>query len=245
MECREVQKLLIPFADNELGVHDSFTVAEHLEQCPTCLRDFEVQRELDNALRAAGQAPLEGVEEFRQVLRERLVRKPWFHRWLSLGAAAAVVLLLTLGHQIFSADSADLEASAFCLALVADVQKNLGQPSALPWRRDIQDIQLLLRREGLTAIPNLSPAGLHLDRARVSRPLGYTFVHLIYRRGREEISLFVSRRWSRPLIIPWTGEGLSIIPLGMRAVFLATPGSLADLSEIRQLAEEEVDTLTT
>jgi hypothetical protein len=243
MECREVQKLLIPFADNELDVHNSFTVAEHLDQCPTCLRDFEVQRKLDNALRAVGQTPLEGVEEFRQVLRQRLVRKPWPRRWLGLGIAAVAVLLLTMGHQNFSADSAGPEASAFCLALVAE-QKNAGQLLTLPWLRDPEKIRDLLRREGLMDIPNLGPAGFHLDRARVSRPLGYTFIRLVYHRGRQEICLFVSRRWSRPLIVPWTGEGLSIIPLGVRAVFLAVPGSLPDLTEVRQLAEEEVNTLT-
>ncbi len=51
MDCKDIQKLLSPFIDNELGAQDSFAVAEHLETCPSCLHEMEAMRDLDEQLK--------------------------------------------------------------------------------------------------------------------------------------------------------------------------------------------------
>src|SRR5215203_3207901 len=109
--------------------------------------------------------------------------------------------------------------------LFCAVQLNINQPFSLPWL-DPQSLQNVLRQEGLNEIPNLAPAGFHFEGGRVCNPLSRSFIQLVYRNRNEEISLFVSRRWDRPFSGTIKREGFTIVPLGIRAVFLVTKDSL-------------------
>jgi anti-sigma factor RsiW len=242
MECKDIRKLLSPFVDNELGAHDAFTVAEHLEVCTPCQREMETLRRFDEHLRAAGHAPLEGADEVRATILALFSPWAWARRWRGVGAAAAVLLFLVAGRQLFSAP-ADPEAAAFSEALIAETQLNATQPFSLAWL-DPQSVQDVLRQEGLEDLPNLGPAGFHLEGARVCYPLGRVFVQLVYHSRNEEISLFVSKRWNRPLSGISKQEGFTIVPLGLRAVFLVSRESLENLVDVRQLAEEEISALS-
>src|SRR4051812_16715459 len=112
MECKDIQKLLSPFVDNELGAQDAFTVAEHLEVCSVCLREMEVIREIDAQLKQVGQTPIDGVEELRTRIFAAISPIPWIRRWCVAGIAAAVLFSLVVGRQLFSAP-ADPETAAF------------------------------------------------------------------------------------------------------------------------------------
>lgn len=243
MECKDIRKLLSPFVDDELGAHDAFTVAEHLEVCPACQREMETLRRFDARLKAAGQTPLEGVAELRAHILTVLSPWMWARRWRNIGVAAAVMLFLVVGRQLFSAPS-DPEAGAFSEALVAEMQLNATQPFSLAWL-DPQSVQEVLRQEGLNDLPNLGPAGFHLEGARVCYPLGHVFIQIVYSNRSEEVSLFVSRRWTRPLSGTSKQDGFTIVPLGLRAVFLVSKESLENFADVRQLAEEEINALTT
>jgi len=243
MECKDIKKLLSPFVDDELRAYDAFTVAEHLEVCSACQREMEVLRRLDERLKTAGRAPVEGVEEFRAHLLALFSPWAWARRWRGVGAAAAVFLFLVVGRQLFSAP-ADPEVVAFSDALVAEMQQNMTRPFSLAWL-DPQSTKDVLHQEGLAHLPNLGPVGFHLEGARVCYPLGQVFVQLVYRNQSEEVSLFVSRRWTRSLSGVSKHEGFTIVPLGIRAVFLVGKESLDNFVDVRQLAEEEVDALTT
>jgi anti-sigma factor RsiW len=243
MECKDIRKLLSPFVDDELGAHDAFTVAEHLEVCPPCQREMETLRRFDERLKAAGRTPIEGVAELRAHILAMLSPWTWMRRWRSVGAAAAVLLFLIVGRQLFSAPS-DPEAAAFSDALVAEMQQNMTQPFSLAWL-DPQSVHDVLRQEGLEDLPNLGPVGFHLEGARICYPLGHVFIQLVYRNRSEEVSLFVSRRWTRPLSGTSKHEGFTIVPLGLRAVFLVGKEALENFADVRQLAEEEINALTT
>ena len=243
MECKDIRKLLSPFVDNELGAHDAFTVAEHLEVCASCQREMEALRRFDERLRVAGHAPLEGVDAVRANIVALFSPWAWARRWRGVGAAAAVLLFLVAGRQLFSAP-ADPETAAFSEALIAEMHLNATQPFSLAWL-DPQSIQDVLRQEGLEDLPNLGPAGFHLEGARVCYPLGRVFVQLVYHSRNEEVSLFVSKRWNRPLSGISKQEGFTIVPLGLRAVFLVSKEPLENFVDIRQLAEEEISALST
>ncbi len=243
MECKDIRKLLSPFVDNELGAHDAFTVAEHLEVCAPCQREMEALRRFDERLRVAGQAPIEGVDEVRANILALFSPWTWVRRWRGVGAAAAVLLFLVVGRQLFSAP-ADPEATAFGEALITEMQLNTAQPFSLAWL-DPHSTQDVLRQEGLEDLPNLGPAGFHLEGARICYPLGRVFVQLVYRSRHEEVSLFVSRRWTRPLSGMSKREGFTIVPLGLRAVFLVSKEPLENFADVRELAEEEVSALST
>lgn len=242
MECKDLRKLLSPFIDNELGAHDAFTVAEHLEVCVPCQREMQELRSVDARLREAGRAPLPGLEELRADILATLSPWLWVRRWRGVGVAVAALLFLVVGPQLFSAP-ADPEAAAFSEALITEMRLNSTQPFSLSWL-DPQSLQHVLRREGLTELPSLAPAGFHLEGARICYPLGRLFVQLVYRNRSEEVSLFVSRRWTRPLPGVYKQDGFTIVPLGIRAVFLVSKDSLENFADVRSLAEEEIAALS-
>ncbi|MGE0827287.1 MAG: anti-sigma factor [Candidatus Binatia bacterium] len=242
MECKDLQKLLSPFIDNELGAQDAFEVAEHLEHCETCQNELNILRQVDEQLKTVGQTPVAGVEEFRARILNTLPAQPLPRRWRIVGMAAAVLLFLVAGRQLFSAPD-DPETAAFSDALISEVKLNTDQPFSLAWL-DPRSTQNVLLQEGLEEIPNLAPAGFHLEGARICRPLGRIFLQLVYRKNNEEVSLFISKRWHRPLSGIVKREGFTIVPVGMRAVYLVTKEDLVNFSDTRQLTEEEVSALS-
>lgn len=243
MECKDIRKLLSPFVDNELSAHEAFMVAEHIETCAPCQREMEEIRLFDEQLKKAGRTPLSGMEDLRATITWRL--SPWFlvRQWRGVGATVAALLFLVIGQQLFSAPS-DPEATAFSDALIAETQLTVAQPFSLSWLKP-QRLEEILQNEGLSAIPNLAPAGFHLEGARVCFPLSHPFVQLVYRNRNEEVALFVSHRWTRALSGTTKKDGFTIVPLGMRAVFLVTKEALPNFLDTRQLAEEEISALST
>ena len=242
MDCREIQKLLSPFLDNELGARDTFPVAEHLDACPVCQQELEAMQQLDTRLKEAGQSPVEVTDELRDSIIALCTPWTWVRRWRGVGVAAAAILFLVIGQQLFSAPY-DPEARAFSSALIQETWLNDNSTFSLSWL-DPDSLKYVLRQEGLTDSPNLSPVGFHFVRARVSHPLRQVFVQLIYRRRSEEISIFVSRRWKRSLPGISHRDGFTIVPLGIRAVFLVSKDRLPNFSDIHQLAEEEINALS-
>lgn len=242
MDCKEFQKLLSPFVDNELGASDTFLVAEHLEVCSACHREMETLRRFDEQLKTAGHLQVEEVEELRARILNIIAPWAWARRWRGLGAAAALLMFLVVGPQLFSAPS-DPETAAFSESLIHEVQLNINQPFSLPWL-DPHSLQKVLEQEGLNEIPNLAPAGFHFEGGRVCAPLSLNFIQLVYRNRDEEISIFVSRRWDRPFSGTIKRDGFTIVPLGIRAVFLVAKDSLPNLVDTRQVAEEEINILS-
>lgn len=242
MDCRAMQKLLSPFLDNELSARDTFSVAEHLDACLACQQELEAMRQLDEHLKEAGHSPVEVSATLRDTVIALGGPWTWLRRWRSVGVAAAAILFLVIGQQLFSAPY-DPEARAFSSALVHETWLNDNSTFSLPWL-DPDSLKEVLRQEGLLDPPNLSPVGFHLVRARVSRPLRRVFVQLVYRRRTEEISIFVSRRWKRSLSSISHRGRVTIIPLGIRAVFLVSKDRPPNFSDIHQLAEEEISALS-
>lgn len=242
MDCREIQKLLSPFLDNELSARDTFPVAEHLDACSACQQELEAMQQLDKRLKEAGQGPVEVSNKLRDSIIALGAPWTWIRRWRGLGVAAAAMLFLVIGQQLFSAPY-DPEARAFRSALIQETWLNDNSTFSLSWL-DPESLKEVLRQEGLIDSPNLSPVGFHLVRARVSRPLRQVFVQLVYRRRTEEISIFASRRWKRSLPGISRRDGFTIVPLGIRAVFLVGKERLPDFSDLHQLAEEEISALS-
>ncbi len=68
MECKQIEKLLSPYLDNELDPTERQQVEEHLNQCPSCAQ-------LYTALREAVEALSEMPElEISEDMRERLYK---------------------------------------------------------------------------------------------------------------------------------------------------------------------------
>lgn len=101
--CEEIQPLLYPWLDDELGTERAALVAAHLEECPACKRRAAAERHFLERVAEAGR------ETAPAGLRARIenvvlggegseavtpIRRRW--RWVVPAIAAAAVLLLVL-----------------------------------------------------------------------------------------------------------------------------------------------------
>lgn len=105
--CEEIQPLLYPWLDEELGTERAALVAAHLEECPSCKRRAAAERRFLERVAEAGRetAPAdlrarierivaggEGSQEDGQAVSP--LRRRW--RWVVPAIAAAAVMLLVL-----------------------------------------------------------------------------------------------------------------------------------------------------
>lgn len=69
MICNETREYLFAFLDNELDAHLSIEVQRHLDHCPDCAQQADIEREIAEAL----DCPLgTGMPRVGRARRERL-----------------------------------------------------------------------------------------------------------------------------------------------------------------------------
>lgn len=73
MDCREVQRLIIPFINNELSIDQAKTLFQHIDHCPDCTEEIELYyimlvglKELDEG----SEQSLSFHEQFEEHLRQ-------------------------------------------------------------------------------------------------------------------------------------------------------------------------------
>ena len=101
MSCQTAQEFIHGYADGELDLARSLEVEQHMQECQVCASAYHNQIALRSALKDASlyhPAP-EGLEKrIRSSLRREAkseVSRRWFGwRWLEVGGAIAVVLLM-------------------------------------------------------------------------------------------------------------------------------------------------------
>lgn len=109
MNCRELREYLFAFLDSELDAPLSIEVQRHLEQCPECAREAEIEqaihRQLSQALHESGEGATGGeVSELEAIVATITARDSGsvrhamrFRRWSVVLAAAAVVGFAVIG----------------------------------------------------------------------------------------------------------------------------------------------------
>ena len=72
MRCDDMQELISPYSDGELGLLTGVEVERHLQECAACSREYENAQALRAALRADGlyiQPPARLENRLRQAVR--------------------------------------------------------------------------------------------------------------------------------------------------------------------------------
>ena len=109
MNCRELREYLFAFLDSELDAPLSIDVQRHLEQCPECAREAEIERairrQLSNVLHERDDEPAGGGESELEAIvttittrdsgSVRRARRP--RRWPAVLVAAAVLGFAIIG----------------------------------------------------------------------------------------------------------------------------------------------------
>lgn len=98
MICSEVREYLFAFLDNELGAPLSMDIQLHIEQCPDCAREVEIERAIGERLARASKAGDSGMPLRMHTLRRTIeqaeasrVLRHLSSRNVLLAACAAIV----------------------------------------------------------------------------------------------------------------------------------------------------------
>ncbi len=223
MDCRNFKEVLDSYLSDELAVETNHAVMRHAEHCANCRNEMGARRNLRGVLREAVTTTT-ATPEFRNRLRERLraeasantgvpsvvtaaSREPFFAKWFGrfsmpqfATAAAALLLVLLSGVYLFSSSSS-VQAAALSPAILnqaagdhdhcAAFWRNLTQGENDPVR-NVEDFDPSLQDLGQHSAHKA--LGLKFHYAHVCHEGERKFVHLIYSRGNDLVSLLVTQR---------------------------------------------------
>jgi anti-sigma factor RsiW len=99
MRCEDALKYLSPYLDSELDPKTSFDIARHLEQCETCRRRFEAEKQFEAQIVERLSAPAPGDDAaWAKALSSLPKRRRWPYA-LAATAAAIIAVLWVLRPQ--------------------------------------------------------------------------------------------------------------------------------------------------
>lgn len=239
MDCRNFKEVLDSYLSDELAVETNHAVMRHAEHCSSCRTEMGARRILRGVLQAAVSTTT-ASPEFHNRLRERLraealaevggrqvgketPREPFFARWFGrfsrpqfAMATAAFLLVLLSGVYLFSSSNS-VQAAALSPAILQQAAGDHDHCAAF-WRNLTQGENDPVHHvedydPSLQDLGKYSPhktLGLHFHYAHVCSQGGRQFVHLIYSRGNDLISLLVTQRNAQAMkngVVP-TDDGL-------------------------------------
>ena len=88
--CKEIEQMLVDYADGQLSASESSKVAEHLAKCEDCRRTLEA---LKKSLKLMGIIWEDGLAE-TEAIRIPIPKKVRKFRWAGYAAIAASILLV-------------------------------------------------------------------------------------------------------------------------------------------------------
>jgi anti-sigma factor RsiW len=229
ISCENTRRLMPLYLSAELTGDALGEFSNHLAGCSSCFGEVERQMGLDRELRDAVLSEPVATGKTETRVREQIRREYW-RRCALAGTGIAAATFMAFVTFASSRNVGILDATA--KDHVAEVIK--GQPRK--WQAGA-DINALARRAGIqTSIPDLAKDGYALDRARLCKLDGKTWLHLVYKGPVHEISLYLH---------PDDGEGQSRLAtvdgLSLGAfMFKTTEASLVSDSrdECRSLVNE-------
>lgn len=135
MTCRESHEYLYAFLDGELDAALSIELQRHLDHCPQCAREAEVERAvrrtLNDQLASSDGAAAEAA--LRRALASDDVRRgpPRMSRGLTFSGIAAALLILTASAWFGVRGGAGHEQAAFGDLLVVDFERFVEEGKSL------------------------------------------------------------------------------------------------------------------
>jgi hypothetical protein len=133
------------------------------------------------------------------------IRTNHIPRWAFV-AAASIALAIAGGIVLAIAGGAAYRTffrpptPPICVAAAEDHQREIVRGEPRPWLSDISAIQSLAEKQGVpaSAIAALDTTGYRLERARLCFLKKQIFLHLVYTRDGDELSVYLKPRGSDP-----------------------------------------------
>ncbi len=235
MDCRNFKEVLDSYLSDELAVETNHAVMRHAEHCAHCRKEMSARCNLRGVLQAAITTTT-ASPEFRNRLRERLraealpeaggqttPRESFLAKWFrSLATppwamATAALLLVLLSGVYLLTNSNSVQAAALGPAILQQAAGDHDHCAAF-WRNlrqgendpvhNVEDFDPSLQDLGKYSPHKV--LGLQFHYAHVCGQGGRQFVHLVYSRGNDLISLLVTQRNAQAMkngVVP-TDDGL-------------------------------------
>jgi anti-sigma factor RsiW len=192
MNCAEVENLVSLYLSGELDAPQTAAFDAHLQICAGCAAEIEQQRELDARVRGVLLAGSDGQADFASRIQRRIAAAETRRRNFMMFTIAAG-LVLAIGFPMYRVLVPHVPE--FVVDAVKDHRREVLEKQLKKWHSDPGEIETLAEKEGIQAkaIPAIH-AGYRLDRARLCRLDGNIFMHLVYRDGERQISVFLRPR---------------------------------------------------
>jgi len=189
MNCADISEQAPLYLAHELSGPELRAFETHLDGCRTCAEEIELQISIDARLRASIGAEIPNTAELDQAVRRQIQMISLTRRRRFMTVAAAIVFLVA-GSAWWFTRVPRIYADA-----ARDHQAEVIEHQPRRWRSELAEVNALAARFGLPAssVAALGPAGSILVHARICRLDGKPVLHLVYRSGTREISLFVRR----------------------------------------------------
>jgi anti-sigma factor RsiW len=211
VSCRNCERYLSAFLDNELDVKECLDIQEHLRFCTACATRAEGERLLQRFLRQHGRVAPLSEDHKRRLIRQAMQPPPLPSWWVRVGAvqhvrdfvkgvAAAAVLLLAFGYLLTALRSDDVmqkyvnEASkAYLTYTTQHVPPEVESPD------DTVVTQWFNNRMGYQfKVPCITDGTTQLLGGRLCRLLDRKSAALFYKRNGVDILLFAFKGDSTP-----------------------------------------------
>lgn len=218
MDCRNFKEMLDSYLSDELAVETNHAVLRHAEHCPACRGEMAARRNLRQALRGAVTATT-ASPAFKNRLRERLreevvtksapppQREGFFAGWFrnlampQLAMATAVCALVMVGVFYVVFNSRPVQAAELSPMILNQATSDHNDCAAIWLQRTYQE------NDPVHGAEKFDPALQDLGKYSAHQALGLTFhyahlcghhgrkyIHLVYSRDNELVSLFVAER---------------------------------------------------
>lgn len=229
MRCDDMQELISPYLDGELGLVTSLEVERHLQDCRICSPEYENHRSLRAALRSDDlyfKPPARFAKRVQSAVRQESksqTNAPRFSwRWLSIAGATAVLLIVgALASKLISTRSANDALTQEVIAShirslmashLTDVPSS-DQHTVKPWFNGKLDFS--------PPVKDLAGEGFPLIGGRLDYLNNQPVAAVVYQHRQHFINVFVwplteersddHREWSRQgyNLMQWSQTGMS------------------------------------
>jgi hypothetical protein len=193
MNCSDISVLVPLYLAGELDPARADSFAAHLRSCSACRRDIEQQSALDELLRTSILSePVDGSSLDERVRASIGAERRTSRRWMFTAAGiAAILLLAALGYRMVVSP----RAKPMYAAAARDHRMEIVDAQPRKWFTDDASIQGLAGRVGLpgSVVAAFAPARYHLVQGKLCFLNGHVFLHLVYKDGSGNFSLFLRR----------------------------------------------------
>jgi hypothetical protein len=157
--------------------------------------------ELDQHVRSAVLAEPIDTGRLERSIRKRIGRRVLPHWAVAVAASIAIVIAGGLAYRAFFRP----QAPPLCIAAAQDHRREIVNGEPRPWLTRLPEIQALAEKQGVpgSAVAALDSTGYRLERARLCFLKKQIFLHLVYTKNGDELSVYLRPRGSE---LPFDGS---------------------------------------